>query len=96
VYLPLNVQSPLYMQTLSEWDCVTEKDITPAIQQIEAKQTRYVLWTNTLDQHCEFSTCNDYLSHFRQHLTASFQPVQTFPDGDTAWERKSELGPLTH
>ena len=95
LYLPLKAQSPIYMQTLAEWDCVTEKDIEPAIKQVDARQTRYVLWTSTLDRQCEFATCNDYLTQFRQYLTTDFQLVQTFADGDTVWERASGR-PATH
>ena len=87
VYLPLGVQSPIYMPTLSRWDSVYKENIEPAMQQIEATQVPYVLWTHHLDEHCDSSSCKDDLTPVRAYLEATFRPVRTFSDGDVLWQR---------
>jgi hypothetical protein len=87
VYIPLQVRSPLYMPTLTRWDGVLDEDIQPAIQQMKARQVRYVLWTNTLDGGCAFNSCTDQLSIFRTYLKSSYRRIQTFDDGDILWQR---------
>jgi hypothetical protein len=87
VYLPLKVQNPLYLPTLSRWDPGYDKDMESAIRQLEAKQVHYVLWTHHLDEGCEFSACKDDLSPVRAYLTASFRPAHVFSDGDVLWQR---------
>ncbi|MBB6146683.1 hypothetical protein HNQ77_004662 [Silvibacterium bohemicum] len=86
-YLPLKVQNPLYLPTLSRWDPGFNKDMKPVIRQLDARQVRYVLWTHHLDERCDFTACRDDLSPVRSYLTASFRPVQAFPDGDVLWQR---------
>jgi hypothetical protein len=87
VYIPLQLRNPLYMPTIGRWDTVRSQDIALSIQQIRAKQVRYVLWTQNLDEGCEFSACQDQLSPFRAYLKSSYTPVQAFADGDTLWEK---------
>jgi hypothetical protein len=87
VYIPLQVRSPLYMPTLTRWDGVLDEDIPPAIQQMKARQVRYVLWTNTLDEGCAFDSCTDQLSIFRTYLTSSYTRIHSFDDGDVLWQK---------
>jgi hypothetical protein len=87
VYLPLQVRSPLYMPTLTRWDGVLDEDIPPAIQQMNARRVRYVLWTNALDRGCAVNSCSDQLSIFRTYLRSSYMPVHSFEDGDVLWEK---------
>jgi hypothetical protein len=87
VYLPLRVQNPLYLPTLTRWDPGYDKDMGPAIRELETKQVRFVLWTHHLDEGCGFSACADDLSPVRAYLIASFRPMQAFSDGDVLWQR---------
>jgi hypothetical protein len=87
VYLPLQVRSPLYMPTLTRWDGVLDEDIEPAIQQMQARRVRYVLWTNTLDEGCAFNSCTDQLSIFRTYLNSSYRRIHSFDDGDVLWQK---------
>ena len=86
VYLPLQVQNPLYIPTLSRWDSMRAQNVKDAVQQMKTYQVRYVLWTHHLDEGCEFPMCNDYLSPFRAYLSASFKPIRRFSDGDVLWQ----------
>jgi hypothetical protein len=87
VYLPLQVRSPLYMPTLTRWDGVLDEDIQPAIQQMKARQVRYVLWTSSLDEGCALDSCTDQLSIFRAYLKSSYRRIHTFEDGDMLWQK---------
>jgi len=88
VYLPLKLQNPLYLPTLSRWDSTRPEDIGPAIQQMDAKHVKFVLWNEHLDERCSFFSCKDYLSPARNYLMHSFRPVHTFPNGDVLWQRR--------
>jgi hypothetical protein len=87
VYLPLQVRNPLYMPTLTRWDGVLDEDIPSAIEQMKARQVRYVLWTRALDEGCGFDSCSDQLSIFRTYLKSSYRLAHTFDDGDLLWQR---------
>jgi hypothetical protein len=90
VYIPLQVRSPLYMPTLTRWDGVLDEDIQPAIQQMKVRRVRYVLWTHSLDERCEFNSCTDQLSIFRTYLKSSYRRIHTFDDGDILWQEIDE------
>jgi hypothetical protein len=75
------------MPTLTRWDGVLDEDIPPAIQQMNARRVRYVLWTNALDRGCAVDSCSDQLSIFRTYLKSSYMPVHSFEDGDVLWEK---------
>ncbi|QEE28424.1 hypothetical protein FTW19_10675 [Terriglobus albidus] len=87
-YLPLELRNPLYLPTLSRWDSTRPEDIEPAIQQMEAKHVKFILWNEHLDERCSFFSCKDYLSPARNYLTRSFRSLHTFPNGDVLWQRR--------
>jgi hypothetical protein len=87
VYIPLQLRNPVFLDTAGttlnpEWD-------KRAVQQLEAKQVRYVFWTGRLDYPINPrhpGTAN--IVPLRAYLHANYRRVRVFPDGEEAWERK--------
>ena len=88
VYLPLQVQNPLYSPTLAGLD--DAQNIESALQQMKARRVRYVLWTPDLDKGCELMPCQDRLSPFRAYLNSSYRLIHTFQDGDILWQKADD------
>lgn len=88
IYLPLQLRNPLYEDTVGSLHVANPRDIEQAIQQLEAKHVRFILWTRRLDSQCDRGRrCEDYLTPIRDYLSNSYTRVQSFPDGDTLWQR---------
>ncbi len=94
LYLPLGVQSPIYMPSLTRWDAFHDQDVEPAVKQMKTHQVRYVLWTPMLDKDCKSTPCEDYLSPFRTYLNSSYTRVRTFEDGDVVWQKIEDVPAL--
>ena len=87
VYVPLKLRNPLYFPSVGRPDGVRDQDVERIIQQLEAKQVRYVLWPHHLDEDCKSNPCNDYLFQLRAYLNSSYTLARTFSDGDALWLR---------
>ena len=87
MYIPLGVHNPTFLDTadttqVGEW---TQR----AIEQLEAKQVHYVVWSSRLDSPPDpHQPPLEYLSLLRSYILQKFSIVQTFADGEQVWERK--------
>lgn len=88
IYLPLQLRNPLYADTLGSLHTANPRYVEQAIQQLEAKHVRFILWTRSLDSQCDPAhPCEDYLTPIRDYLSHSYTRARIFPDGDVLWQR---------
>jgi hypothetical protein len=88
IYLPLQLRNPLYADTVGSLHTANPRDIEQAIQQLEAKHVRFILWTRSLDSQCDPAhPCEDYLTPIRNYISNSYFHARIFPDGDVLWQR---------
>ncbi|MGB0065886.1 MAG: hypothetical protein WBP85_15690 [Terracidiphilus sp.] len=88
VYLPLQLRNPLYVSSVARFDIPHDEDIPLTVRQLQSKAVHYILWTELLDRDCHPDRpCIDSISPVRDYLHSSYKCVQTFPDGDTLWQR---------
>jgi hypothetical protein len=89
LYLPLQLRDPLYLSSVAYLEAARPQDIADTVRQLQSIPVPYILWTVTLDLHCPpGNLCSDYLTPLRTYLRTSYTPIQSFPDGDTLWQRK--------
>jgi hypothetical protein len=94
LYVPLQLNNPLYMPTISPYDGFTARDIEPSIQQIQASQVQYVLWNHALAKQCYYIVCDgDDLSPIQDYLSSSYRIVHAFSNGDVIWQKKENAQP---
>lgn len=91
VYLPLLLRNPIYAEGLGATEETRPEFVAQAIQQLEAKQVRYILWSPRLiaAQVTEPNASRtDVLAPFRAFLDERYARVWVFPDRDEIWERR--------
>jgi hypothetical protein len=87
VYIPLDLRNPVFLDTAAtmlnpEWAKRT-------VQQLDAKQVRYVLWTKRFNYPIDpRRPGTEHIAPLRSYLQANYQLVHAFPDGEEAWERR--------
>jgi len=87
VYIPLGLRNPVFLDTAAtmlnpEW-------AKRAVQQLDAKQVRYVLWTKRFNYPVDpRRPGTEHIAPLRSYLHANYQLVHVFPDGEEAWERR--------
>ena len=89
VYLPLQLRNPVFAEAFRNDDLTRPEFVTLAIDQLEKKHVRYVLWSPQLDSQEPLKSAGTYhLGPFRDFLYGHYQKVWTFSDGDQIWQRK--------
>jgi hypothetical protein len=91
VYLPLLLRSPIYAEGLGATEETRPEFVAEAIQQLEAKQVRYILWSPRLiaAQAAEPNASRtDVLAPFQAFMDQRYARVWVFPDRDEIWERR--------
>ena len=87
VYIPLELRNPVFLDTAGttfnpEW-------VKRTVQQLDAKQVRYVLWTGRFNYPTDpRRPWTDDLAPLRNYLHANYEIVHVFPDGEEAWKRE--------
>jgi hypothetical protein len=87
VYVPLGLRNPLFLDAVGTNDQTQPKDVALAINQLDQKQVRYVLWSERLDA-AGPDPRQDHLDPLRIYLRNHYILVKTFPGTDEVWERK--------
>jgi hypothetical protein len=91
VYLPLLLRSPIYAEGLGATEETRPEFVGEAIQQLEAKQVRFILWSPRLiaAQAAEPNASRaDVLAPLRAFMNERYTRVWVFPDRDEMWERR--------
>jgi len=87
IYLPLQLRNPLFMDAVETNQQTRPEYIQLAIQQLEAKQVKLVLWSPRLDNADDDPT-EEAIAPLRSYLRGRYIRVQVFSDQDVVWERK--------
>ena len=87
VYIPLALRNPVFLDTAGTM--LNQAWAKQAVQQLDARQVRYILWVGRLDYPIDPRHPRTALIvPLRDYLHASYRVVHVFPDGEQAWERK--------
>ncbi|HEX3472846.1 MAG TPA: hypothetical protein VHT28_16820 [Silvibacterium sp.] len=89
IYLPLALRSPMFAETLLNSEWTRPEYVELAVQQVDRKQVKYVLWSPRLD-HPDDPTrpWEDHLGPFRSYLKSRYRRVHVFSNDDEVWERE--------
>jgi hypothetical protein len=88
-YLPLRLRNPVFLDLL-ESSALTSQYVELAIQQLEAKRVRYILWSPRLDVPDPLHGQNQYhLGPFRDYLHIHYHLARRFSDNEEVWDRNS-------
>jgi hypothetical protein len=86
--LPLKLRNPVFLDIVLPGEGTRPEDISSAIQQLEGKQVRYVLWAARLDHVDDvLAPSKDHVAPLRTYLHTNYTPVQVFSDGDAVLQR---------
>jgi hypothetical protein len=89
VYLPLYLQSPVYAEAFNVTDETRPEYVTRSIEEVEARQVRYILWAQRLNAPRDPAHPESYhLTPFRDYMQKHYRMVWVFPDQDQVWERQ--------
>jgi hypothetical protein len=89
VYLPLDLNNPVYAESLSPFNTTIPEIVERSIGQLESRRVRYILWAPFLNSPMPPGHPEVYhLTPLRDYMNENYQKVWTFPDGDEVWERK--------
>jgi hypothetical protein len=93
MYLPLRLHNPLFVDQILGGEGTRPEEIALAIQQLERKRVRYVLWARRLDDAGDLPVgTRDNVAPLREYLHEAYGEEKTFPDGDEVWKRKESVG----
>jgi hypothetical protein len=87
LYIPLGLRNPVFLDTASTM--LNPPWVEQAVQQLETKRVRYVMWAARLDYPVDPRrprTAN--IVPLRTYLHSRYQLAKAFQDGDEVWERK--------
>jgi len=89
VYLPLELNNPVYAESLSPFNTTIPEIVERSIGQLESRRVQYILWAPFLNSPMPPGHPEVYhLTPLRDYMSKNYQKVWTFPDGDEMWERK--------
>jgi hypothetical protein len=88
IYLPLHLRNPVFMDAVEPNQQTRPEHIARAIQQLEAKKVRFVLWSRHLDYGDQVERPTEDIIPLRTYLRERYLRVQVFSDQDELWERK--------
>jgi hypothetical protein len=89
VYLPLELNNPVYAESLSPFNTTIPEIVERSIRQLESRQVRYILWAPFLNSPMPPGHPEVYhLTPLRDYMSRNYQKVWTFPDGDEMWEQR--------
>jgi hypothetical protein len=93
MYLPLKLRNPVFLDIVLPGEGTRPEDISAAIQQLEGKQVRYVLWAARLDHGDDvLAPSKDHVAPLRAYLHSKYTRVQVFSDGDAVLQRNEFAG----
>jgi len=88
MYLPLELRNPVFLDTASTFEETRPDYIERAVQQLEARRVRYILWSPSLDGPNPLRPNIYQLEPLRSYLYSTYRRVHVFPDREEIWERK--------
>jgi 4-amino-4-deoxy-L-arabinose transferase-like glycosyltransferase len=93
MYFPLKLRNPVFLDIVLPGEGTRPEDISSAIQQLEGRQVRYVLWAARLDHVDDvLGPSKDHVAPLRAYLHTKYTRVQVFSDGDAVLQRNEFTG----
>ena len=90
LYLPMKLRNPVFLDLLESSALTSPEYVELAIQQLEAKRVRYILWPPRLDAPDPSYGQNQYhLGPFRDYVHDHYHLARRFSDSEEIWERNS-------
>jgi hypothetical protein len=87
MYIPLGLRNPVFLDTAGTM--LNSRWAEQAVQQLEAKQVHYILWTPRLDYPVDpHHPMTANIVPLRSYLHSRYHLVRVFHDGDEVWERR--------
>ena len=88
LYVPLGLRNPVFLDALGTNEQSRPEYVELAIQQMDERQVRYVLWSKRLDHEKGDPPPEDHLEPFRAYLRDRYERVKVFALTDELWQRK--------
>src|SRR5579859_159151 len=89
MYIPLGVRNPVFLDTASTM--LNPPWVEQAVQQLETKHVRYVMWAARLDYPVDANRPRSAnIVPLRTYLHTRYRLAKAFQDGDEVWERNSQ------
>lgn len=87
MYIPLELRNPVFLDSANTM--FNPQWARRAVQELHARQVRYVLWPPRLDYPIDpHRPRTAHIVPLRDYLHSAYQRVHVFPDGEEVWERK--------
>lgn len=87
MYIPLGLRNPVFLDTASTM--LNPQWAEQAVQQLEVRQVRYVMWAARLDYPADPNRSRSAnIIPLRTYLQTRYRLAKVFQDGDEVWERK--------
>lgn len=87
-YVPLGLRNPTFVDSLIANEETRPEFVGLAIQQIDRRQVKYILWSRRLNAPNDPARpWQDHLGPMRAYLKGHYKRMQVFTDGDEVWKR---------
>jgi len=86
VYYSAGLQNPSEVPLITRNDFTRPEQVENIVDALDKKRVRYVLWAQSQDV-ARSAREHDNLPPLRAYLSRHYHVVETFADGDQAWER---------
>jgi Dolichyl-phosphate-mannose-protein mannosyltransferase len=87
IYPPLDLRSPVFVEGLWPDQVPLPEYGALALQQVEQKQAKYILWTSLWNAPANLAHQEGYFTTFRDYLTSHYTRVHVFSNQDEIWQR---------
>jgi hypothetical protein len=88
MYIPLGLRNPLFLDAVGPNQQTRPEDVKLAIDQLDQKSVRYVLWSKRLDTADVDPKTENSLGPLKAYLLERYELVKVFSGEDELWERK--------
>jgi hypothetical protein len=88
VYLPLRLRNPAFAEGVGTNIDTRPEFVQQSIEQLDAKQVRYILWAQQLNLQGDHELPTSALAPLREYLHQHYKKVKVFADQDEVWERE--------
>ena len=88
VYLPLRLRNPIFEDGVGLDSETRPEFLQRSMVQLDAKNVRYILWSQQLNPVGDFDPPGSALPPLRAYLHDHYRKVKVFADQDEVWERE--------
>ena len=88
MYLSLALRNSVFLDVVETYEQTRPEYVDYALQQLETKQVRYVLWSPPPNHADVDRYWADHLEPLRSYLSRRYPRLRVFSDKDELWERR--------